>query len=172
NELQSNFVGEKTALGDAIALAVKRLVQSTPRERVLLLFTDGANTAGRLSPAAALQLAQTQQVRIYTIGVGSHRRVAFPQAILEQPELTTLPFDEALLQQLATATGGRYFAAEESSALVNISAEIDRLERTTRSTAVGATRELYWLLLLLGLTLLYLDHWRQRCHPLFTTAER
>lgn len=159
NDLENNIAGEKTALGDAMVLASKRLKEASAsqqdrRQRVLVLVTDGANTAGDTTPQNALNIAKAQGIRIHTVGVGSHRRVAFPRAVLQQPELVEMPFDEALLQRIAAETGGRYFVGGDSETLLHISQEIDQLEQTEHGIPLGATQELYWLPLGAGLFLL------------------
>ena len=84
HDIKNGIAGEKTALGDAVALAVKRLRDRPPQSRILFLFTDGANTAGQFSPADALALAKQYKVRIYTVGIGRTGKVAYP-GLLELP---------------------------------------------------------------------------------------
>ncbi len=69
------LAGEKTAIGDAITLAVKRMheQQVDASEQVLVLLTDGANTAGEIDPMKAAELAQQVGLRIYTIGIGAEQ---------------------------------------------------------------------------------------------------
>jgi len=159
--LDNNIAGEKTALGDAIALASKRLKDNAQRQRVAIILTDGSNTAGKIHPLTALKTAQEHNIRIHTIGIGSHRRVAFPKALLEQPELVQMPLDEKLLRQLASETGGLYFLGESSDALQKISQDINAIEQMPRSTPLGATQELYWLPLFTGMLLLLAPMLRQ-----------
>jgi Ca-activated chloride channel family protein len=70
-ESEIGLAGERTAIGNAIGLGVKRLQGLEESERVLILLTDGANTAGDISPEQAARLAEQAGVRIYTIGVGA-----------------------------------------------------------------------------------------------------
>ncbi|MBN2809876.1 MAG: VWA domain-containing protein [Deltaproteobacteria bacterium] len=121
------IAGEKTAIGDALGLAVKRLRQRPGQRKVLILLTDGANTAGAIEPLKAAELAKEIKLSIYTIGVGADRmlvnsffgnRVVNPSADL----------DEATLQKIAELTGGRYFRARESQDLEKIYALLDQLE--------------------------------------------
>jgi len=106
------LAGEKTAIGDAITLAVRRVHEG---DQVLVLLTDGANTAGEVQPLKAAQLAQQVGLRIYTIGIGA-----------EQLEVSSLiggrrrinpsaDLDEATLTQIAQLTGGRYFRATDTA---------------------------------------------------------
>ena len=122
-----------TAIGDALGLAVERLRESPAESRIALLLTDGVNNAGVETPAAAAELARSQNVKVYTIGAGStgiaHMRVP------DGRRGTTLravavEIDEETLRDVAERTGGRYFRADNAEALVDVYAEIDHLERT------------------------------------------
>ncbi len=146
-EITHDMAGEKTALGDAVAMAVKRLRERPPQARILLLFTDGTNTTGQISPPAALELARRHDVRIYTLGIGTDGRVAFPRGPRDGPLLTEMPLDQ---------TGGRYYRVTNSRALGEVLTDIDRLETLPLPRDIGAHRdEWYWLPLLLGLSLLW-----------------
>jgi Ca-activated chloride channel family protein len=124
------LAGEKTAIGDAITLAVKRIHDQGEdgSEQVLVLLTDGANTAGVIEPLKAAQLAQQVGLRIYTIGIGAEqievasvlggRRRVNPSADL----------DEATLTGIADMTGGRYFRAKDTAGLQDIYWLLDELE--------------------------------------------
>jgi Ca-activated chloride channel family protein len=115
-----------TAIGEAIALGVERLRQSTAVSRVLILLTDGSNNAGETEPLRAAQIAKALGVKIYTIGAatgGGDSQTAFQN--------TSLSIDEQALIEIAKVTGGRYFRATDSAALQAIYGEIDRLEKTT-----------------------------------------
>jgi len=122
------LAGRETALGDAIALAVKRLRNQTEGQRVLVLLTDGVNTAGALDPRRATELAREEQVRIHTIAFGGYgsgtNRFGFPMRLPGGDQMT----DEAGLKRIADATGGRAFRARDTDELAGIYAEIDRLE--------------------------------------------
>ena len=116
-----------TAIGDAIGLAVLHLRNRPENSRVLVLLTDGVNNAGAVSPQQAGQLAQQENIRIYTIGIGADQimqRTFFgARAINPSAEL-----DEATLTQIAEATGGRYFRARDVNDLVAIYQQLDQLE--------------------------------------------
>ncbi len=127
NEAQIGLAGNATAIGDAIGVAVKRLRDIEANSRVLILLTDGANTAGELDPLKAAELAAKAGLRIHTIGVGAdemmvrnmfgYRRVN-PSADL----------DENTLRAIAEKTGGQYFRARDVEQLEKIYALIDNLE--------------------------------------------
>lgn len=122
-----------TAIGDALGLAVERLRESPAASRIAVLLTDGVNNAGVETPSAAAELARSQGVKVYTIGAGStgiaHMRVPDGRGgtVLRA---VTVEIDEATLSDIAERTGGRYFRAGDAEALIDVYAEIDRLERT------------------------------------------
>ncbi len=117
------MTGQETAIGDAIGLAVKTLRSRPADQRVLILLTDGANTAGMLDPLQAAELARREQVKIYTIGVGADARAMNP-FLLNMPS----DLDEETLRKIASITGGHYFRARDVAGLSAIYADIDRLE--------------------------------------------
>ena len=74
-EAQLGFAGEQTAIGDAIGLSIKRLKNRPAQSRVIILLTDGANTAGELEPRKAADLAKQAGVKIYTVGIGANEMI-------------------------------------------------------------------------------------------------
>jgi len=128
--LQEAFLGmagNSTAIGDAIALAVKRLRERPLQSRVLILLTDGANTAGEIPPAKAAQFAKAHDIKVYTVGIGAdemlQRSLFGTRRINPSAEL-----DETMLRTIADTTGGVYFRARNTEELETIYAEIDKLE--------------------------------------------
>lgn len=117
------LAGRETAIGDAIGLAVKRLRERPQQERVLILLTDGANNAGELQPLQAAELAQANQVKVYTIAFGSEAQRGPFGMMLPSAEM-----DEPTLERIAERTGGRFFRARNTTDLAGIYAELDRLE--------------------------------------------
>lgn len=129
-EAQLGFAGEKTAIGDAIGLAVKRLKDRPDSQRVLILLTDGANTAGEIAPRKAAELAEQAGVKIYTIGVGADSmRVrgglfgSFDRQINPSADL-----DEPTLEYISEITGGQYFRARNPEELDLIYRKLDEVE--------------------------------------------
>lgn len=129
------LAGRATAIGDAIALATKRLQgekqgQPASNQNVLILLTDGVNTAGTLDPLRAAEVARDNGIRIHAIafgGEGTAMSVFGFQLPMGGDEI-----DEAGLQRIASLTGGRFFRARDADALAGIYAEIDRLEPVQR----------------------------------------
>lgn len=131
-DTEVGLAGRETALGDAIALATKRLQNQPASQRVLILLTDGVNTAGMLDPVKATALARDAGVRIHAIAFGSDGAglsvFGVPLRLPGGDDMT----DEAGLRRIADATGGRFFRARETEELASIYAEIDRLEPVER----------------------------------------
>lgn len=126
------LAGRETAIGDAIALAVKRLRAQPQDNRVLIVLTDGSNTAGNITPTEAARLAAQVGVRIYTIGIGGGP-VGFqsPFGMLTRPGTD---LDPVTLQAIAAETGGRYFLATDTAQLEQVYTELDRLEPSVRDS--------------------------------------
>ncbi len=122
DEADTHLAGDRTAIGDAIGLSVKRLRDRPEQSRVLILLTDGRNSAGSLSPIDAAGLAADNNIRIHTIGIGGDRGSLFGR--LRGGE----EIDEVTLTEVAELTGGLYFRARNRSDLAAIYAEIDQLE--------------------------------------------
>jgi len=124
------LAGRETAIGDAIALAVKRLKEQPEDNRVMILLTDGSNTAGNIQPLEAARLAARVAVRIYTIGIGGGPAgIRTPFGMLLKPGTD---LDPATLQAIADTTGGRYFQATDTVQLEQVYDELDRLEPSIR----------------------------------------
>lgn len=127
-----------TAIGMGLALAVKQLDRTDAPSKVVILLTDGENTAGLIQPKEAAELAAAKDVRVYTIGVGSNsvatRRVVdrFLGRTFNQPVPVTI--DEEVLKHIAQRTGGQYFRATDAQALASIYEQIDKLERSEIQT--------------------------------------
>lgn len=125
DDAEVGLAGNDTAIGDAIALAVKRLRHQQQGQRVLVLLTDGMNTTGNIDPVRAAELAAHDHVRVHTIALGGDGSIElFGLRIPGQaPNL-----DEAGLQAIAQTTGGQFFRARDSAELAGIYDRIDQLE--------------------------------------------
>ncbi|EWH09191.1 von Willebrand factor type A [Catenovulum agarivorans DS-2] len=121
------LVGDKTAIGDAIGLAAKRFSQKENSNKILILLTDGQNTSGNLQPSEALQLAKSEGIKIYTIGVGADEMLV-KGFFGYQKRNPSADLDESTLNQIAQETGGLYFRARDAQELSKIYAELDKLE--------------------------------------------
>ena len=115
DQTQVGMAGQQTAIGDTIGLAIKTLETSRAKQKLLVLLTDGNDTASRVPPEHAADIARQNDVVVYTIGVGD------PAASGENR------VDLGVLQSVAATTGGRFFRAEDGAQLQAIYADIDRL---------------------------------------------
>jgi Ca-activated chloride channel family protein len=127
NEAQLGLAGKQTAIGDAIGLGVKRLQSLPESNRVLILLTDGQNTAGEIEPLQAAKLAAQAGVKIYTVGIGADELIKQgffgPRRVNPSRDL-----DEPTLIEIAKSTGGQYFRARNLEELDKIYALLDDLE--------------------------------------------
>lgn len=117
NNLLVGMAGERTAIGDAIGIGVQNLRSRPETSRVLILLTDGEDTASRIPPLEAAEIAKKSNIKIYTIGVGNK-------------------LDEKLLDKIATLTGGIYFKVTNVNALEKVYQQIDQLEKTESTQKV------------------------------------
>ena len=124
------LAGEKTAIGDAITLAVKRIhdQQEDASDQVLVLLTDGANTAGEVDPLKAAELASQIGLRVYTIGIGAEQLEVSSLIGGRRQINPSADLDEATLTKIAALTGGRYFRARDTASLQEIYRLVDELE--------------------------------------------
>lgn len=153
------LAGRSTAIGDAIGLAVKRLRRQEADSRVLILLTDGANTAGEIEPLKAADLAAEENLKIYTIGIGADEMIV--QSFFGNRRVNpSADLDEKTLTAIAEKTGGRYFRARDTSELEKIYNLLDELEPVEQDKLFfRPTKALYpwplgFALLLVGLLVL------------------
>jgi Ca-activated chloride channel homolog len=147
-----------TAVGDALARCINRLRSTTGKTRIVILLSDGDNTAGNLDPLTAARLARQFGIRLYTIAVGRVNSPVAPSTIRADP---TMAVDENTLQRVAALSNGRYFRATDTGQLRGIFGEIDRLEKApVRTRVYQDVQDFYrpylywgivWLLLVLAL---------------------
>jgi len=135
NDIKYNTIIEGgTAIGMGLATAVNRLKDSRAVSKIIILLTDGVNNSGQIDPKIASDLAVEFGIKTYTIGLGTNGMALSPIAIKPngtfQYGRVQVEIDEKLLQEIADATGGRYFRATNNKKLVEIYKEIDKLEKT------------------------------------------
>ncbi len=133
DNLLVGMAGERTAIGDAIGIGVQNLRNRPPSSRVLILLTDGEDTASHIPPLEAAKIAVGEQIKIYTIGVGDK-------------------LDETLLKKIAELTGGEFFNATNVNSLQQVYQRIDQLEKSeTQQQIVLIRTPLYQIFLLFSL---------------------
>lgn len=121
------LAGRQTAIGDAIAVAVKRLRKLPAKARVLVLLTDGVNNSGSLPPPRAARIAKAAGVRIYTIGIGGNG-VQVPGLFGLHLSRSSASLNVAMLKNIAQSTGGQFFRASDTGQLAAAYRRIDALE--------------------------------------------
>ena len=134
-EVQTDLIEDGTAIGNGLATAVARMMDSDAPSRVVILLTDGVNNSGEVAPQTAAEIAKTYGVRVYTIGVGANGTAPYPVMTPWGIELQNLPveIDEELLKGISEATGGRYFRATDNTKLAEIYSEINKMEKARTS---------------------------------------
>ena len=134
-EVQTDLIEDGTAIGNGLATAVARMMDSDAPSRVIILLTDGVNNSGEVAPQTAAEIAKTYGVRVYTIGVGANGLAPYPVMTPWGVEIQKLQveIDEDLLKSIAEATGGRYFRATDNTKLAEIYSEINKMEKARTS---------------------------------------
>ncbi len=143
-EAQIGFAGKETAIGDAIGLAVKRLKDQPAESRVLVVLTDGQDTASSVKPMDAAKLAASLGIRIYTIGIGAdalNLPGLFGSSFGSRQVNPSAELDEAGLQEIARLTGGQYFRARNPQELARIYQLLDQLEPQEQAAATYRPRQ-------------------------------
>lgn len=130
--IQIGMAGDATAIGSAIGTAVNRLKDLKSKSKVIILLTDGSNTAGQLSPLKAAEIAATMNIKVYTVGVGTTGQAPFLVDTLfgKQFVYQNVEFDEKTLKKIAEITKAKYYRATDTEELREIYDQIDRLEKT------------------------------------------
>lgn len=119
-----------TAIGLAIGVATNRLLDSKAKSKVMILLSDGDNTAGNIDPLTAAKLAAGFRSRIYTIGVGKDGRVLVGSDPFGNDQYIDNTMDETTLREIASIGGGKYYRASDNEGLKGIFSTIDKLEKS------------------------------------------
>ena len=147
DRLQVGVAGNDTAIGDAIGLALKQLHEHPRLRPALILFSDGDNTAGDISPREAVELARRMRVPIYTVQIGSD--------LFATPERVAVQEAEPGLREIAAGTGGRFYQAGNTAALQNVIRDIGNLEKTVARPSLRRAVDEWYPLPLLGAAALF-----------------
>jgi len=166
DRLQIGLVEDGTAIGSATAAAANRLKDRESKSKLVVLLSDGGNNAGKVTPLTAAEAAKALGIRVYTIGAGTNGEVPFPAQDRNGNVMkdiygrtvyvtATMDFDEDTLKKIADMTKGKYFRAQDTSALQNTFKEIDRMEKTKINVEKTSDyRELFPWFLVAGFVLL------------------
>lgn len=161
-QLQVGRLEDGTAIGMGLATAVNRLKDSASKSKIVILLTDGENNAGYIDPMQAADIAHTLGIRVYTVGIGTEGIVMSPAQRNPDGSYIYAPremqFDTELLQQMASATGGKFYRAYSEDDLEGIYAEIDKLEKTRiEVTTIQRTKDFFHWFLGVAAALLLLE---------------
>ena len=150
-DVDLGIAGEKTAIGDALALSVQDTAKIPDGKKIIILLSDGYSNAGSVTVSEAIELAQKQNISVYTIGIGT-ARAKQSRLFGLLPGDTIYTWDERTLRKIADDTGGKYFQAQSADDLVEVYRQIDRLETTTlEGLPVRPLWELFYYPLMLAL---------------------
>lgn len=158
--LKIGIAGDSTAIGSAIGIATKRLKDLKSESKVIILLTDGRNNAGSLSPLQAAEIAKALDIKIYTIGVGTHGEAPFLRDTVfgKRYVYQQVDIDEETLQKISAMTGAKYFRATDLQSLKDIYRQIDGLEKSEVKVIEHTNyKELFSLFLIPGLALILLE---------------
>lgn len=140
-----------TAIGSAIAVGTNRMIESQSKSKVMIVISDGENTAGNIDPVTATELAKAYNIKIYTIGVGQDGRIPYGKDMFGNPNYIENTMNESTLRDIARIASGQYYRASSSVALKQIFDRIDKYEKAEiKETRFKDTRDFYFIYLSWG----------------------
>ncbi|MCQ4034212.1 VWA domain-containing protein [Kaistella montana] len=163
NSLNSLELQPGTAIGEGLSVAVSHLKNSKAKSKIIILMTDGVNTIENAMPAqVGAQLAKSNDIKVYTIGIGTNGYALMPTATDIFGDLVfteaEVKIDEPVLREIAQTTGGKYFRATSNQSLEEVYNEINQLEKTElKSTKLYNYQEYFRIFLWIALGTLILD---------------
>lgn len=163
NGLNSLELQPGTAIGEGLSVAVSHLKYSKAKSKIIILMTDGVNTIENAMPAqVGAQLAKSNDIKVYTIGIGTNGYALMPTATDIFGDLVfteaEVKIDEPVLREIAQTTGGKYFRATSNQSLEEVYNEINQLEKTElKSTKLYNYQEYFRIFLWIALGVLLID---------------
>ncbi len=156
NTIQMGPLGDGTNIGDALALATARLLESEAKSKIIVLLTDGVANVGTMTPLQSAELARDNKIKIYTIGIGGDENATIPIGganVFGVRRYQTIPggsIDVKTMREVSEMTGGKSYLAKNNNSLKKVLDEINRLERTEVIKRQGKIvyEELYYKYLL------------------------
>lgn len=140
------IIKDGTAIGMGLGAAIGQLAKTTAQDKVAVLFTDGTNNCGSLSPTTAAELAQTYSVRVFTVAVGKNGTVPYPVTVGGKKQYVNLPseVDTLTLASMAETTRGKHYRSDSNARLQQVCQEIARLqEESPQAAAEQQDKPLY-----------------------------
>jgi len=152
--MQAGMAGSQTAIGDAVGVGVKVLKDNKKiKDKVIVLLTDGENNSGSITTEQALNLAKSENIKIYTIGVGAEEMLVSSLFGMKKVN-PSIGLDEKTLEKIADKTNGKYFRASDFKALSKIYSEIDKLEAIDDDgRMIRPIKELFYIPMIIALFL-------------------
>ncbi|MDH5475946.1 MAG: VWA domain-containing protein [Cyclobacteriaceae bacterium] len=146
-----------TAIGSALAVATNRMRDSESKSKVMILLSDGDNTAGNIDPVTAAELAAAYNIKIYSIAIGKDGKVPFGKDFFGRPRMVENYFDETTLRQIAEIGEGQFYRVSDNEALKNVFALIDKYEKAEiKESRYKDTSDFYQIYLTWGIALFLL----------------
>lgn len=137
-----------TAIGNAITSGINFLRQSVSESKVMILLSDGDNTAGNVDPITAANLANAYNIKMYVIAIGRDGKVPFGKDFFGRPRMVENQFDETTLREIAKIGRGKFYRVSDKDALIGVFDEIDRLEKAEiKETRYKDTSDFYYVYL-------------------------
>ena len=167
NDLTIMDLGDGTAIGMCVAVALLHLESTSADERIIILITDGKNNAGEISPMTSVSMARSMGIRVYPIGVGTDREVPLeftdPKTGKHYEGVFQGGFDEEILKEIASKTGGRYYSASSPGSLSYIFSAIDAIEAEEQVTKVDVRHEPFYMeFILIGMCFVFCEFFVRR----------
>ncbi len=162
NGLRSGMLQDGTLIGEGLATSVDRLSKGNAKSKVVILLTDGKEEAPEtrlIDPLTALEIAKSQDVKVYTVGMSAQNTIPVEENIKGKKQKTTSDFiDEELLRRIANETGGEYFRARDKLSLENIYQQIDKMQKSKiEIQSLRHYQEEFIPLLLIALGILFIE---------------
>ncbi|MEX2335815.1 MAG: VWA domain-containing protein [Fulvivirga sp.] len=133
-----------TAIGSALAVATNRMTESESKSKVIILLSDGDNTAGNIDPITAANLAKAYGIKIYTIAIGREGKVPFGKDFFGRPRMVDNTMDETTLREIAKIGDGEFFRVSDNEALARVFSQIDQYEKAEiKETRYKDTSDFY-----------------------------
>lgn len=137
-----------TAIGNAITSGINFLRESVSESKVMILLSDGDNTAGNVDPITAANLANAYNIKMYVIAIGRDGKVPFGTDFFGRPRMVENQFDESTLREIAKIGNGKFYRVSDTEALVQVFNEIDQLEKAEiKETRYKDTTDFYYVYL-------------------------
>jgi Ca-activated chloride channel homolog len=131
DEISFDLISSRgTAIGSAIAIATNRMRESTSKSKIMILLSDGDNTAGNIDPSTSAQIAKAYGIKIYSIAIGKNGKVPFGKDYFGRTRYVENSLDEKNLREIATITKGKFYRASNNTSLEKIFEVIDEFEKS------------------------------------------